>query len=243
MSAICMDKILTKYFVKGMGIPVVRSFSVRETEWKDRDAVLQSAARFGYPLIVKPARLGSSIGVKVARDGAQLSVALDLAFRLDSAALIEAYLPEKRDINCAAYRRGEEIVLSPLEEVLSAEDILTFSEKYEQPGANRSVIPAPIPEETAQTIRSITSRLYEALGGQGVVRADFLIAGDEVYLNELNTVPGSLALYLFSNSLTGGRALLCSLLSEAKREAKKEVVCSGILEGDVFSHRKGGKRI
>ncbi len=235
MSAVCMDKVLTKAIARGLDVPTVEGFCVREGE----DA-LARAEELGYPVIVKPARLGSSIGVKVARDGEELGRALGLAFRLDSVALVEKYLAGKRDINCAACRLHGEIVLSPLEEVFSGEDILTFSEKYE--AGRGSKLPAELDGETAELIRACTRKLYEVLEGRGIVRADFLIAEGRVYFNELNSVPGSLAYYLFGATLSEGRNFLLALIEEAALPAGKETLVSGILEGDVFSGRKGAKR-
>ena len=237
MSAVYMDKILTKVVARGLGIPTAEGVFVREEDFGQAE---KCAEELGYPVIVKPARLGSSIGVKVARNGEELKQALQLAFRLDRAALVEQYLPGKRDINCAACRMGGATRLSPLEEVFSGEDILTFSEKYE--AGRGSKVPADLPEETAEAIRTYTRQLYELFGGRGVVRADYLMVDGKVYFNELNTVPGSLACYLFGNGLTVCRDFLLSLLEEATLPAEKETVVSGILDGAVFSGRKGVKK-
>ncbi len=243
MSAIGMDKTLSKIMAKGLGVPTVRSFSVTEKAWQERENIIKEAANFGYPLIVKPAKLGSSIGIKVAKDEEELVSALELAFRLDGAALLEEYLKDKRDINCAAYMAGGETVLSSLEEVFSDEEILTFSEKYEPHAGRHSQMPADLPEELAESIRGYTKTIYEALGGRGVVRADFLVAGGNVYFNELNTVPGSLACYLFGRSLTENKYFLLTLIEEALKNPprEKETITSGILEEDLFSG-KGRKR-
>lgn len=244
MSAVFMDKTLTKIAARGLGIPAARAFSVTEARWQaDREGVLGEADRFGYPVVVKPAKLGSSIGVKVATDGSELAMALDLAFRLDGAALVEEYFRDKRDVNCAACRIRGKTVLSPLEEVFSDEDILTFSEKYERRGCT-SEMPADLAEEEAERIRAYTRTIFESFGGRGVVRADFILSGKEVYFNELNTVPGSLACYLFGGSLTESRDFLLSLVEEALAASAedKEILVSGILGGDLFAGRKGSKR-
>ena len=244
MSAMFMDKLLTKIAAKGLEIPTARAFAVRERDWLVRDAVLAKAEGFGYPVVVKPARLGSSIGIKVAKNAAELTAALNLAFRLDDLALVEEYFEGKRDINCAAYRRGGKTVISPLEEVFSNEEILTFSEKYEGVGLRNSQLPAEIPEEAAKKICAYTREIYEAFGGKGVVRADFLIVGEAVYFNELNTVPGSLACYLFGASLLESRNFLASLIEEALENPPriKQTVTTGILEGNLFSGSKAAKR-
>ncbi len=242
LSAVFMDKELTKIAARGLGVPAARSFCVRERRWAEaREEVLAEAARFGYPVIVKPVRLGSSIGVKVARGEEELVLALALAFSLDGAALVEEYFPDRRDINCAAYARGGEIVLSPLEEVFSDGDLLSFREKYEAP-AKRSELPARLPEAVAEGIRESTRRIAEAFSLRGVVRADFLVTGEKYYFNELNAVPGSLAGYLFSDSMIGCRDFLSGLLGEAKLPAEKKLVQSGILSSPVFAGGKGKRR-
>ncbi len=235
MSAVFMDKTLTKIAAKGLGIPVLEGRKVAEGE--PFEAALSLAEELGFPVVVKPAHLGSSIGIKVAKDPSELESALGLAFRLDDSALLEAYLPARRDINCAVCRRKGEIVLSPPEEVFSDEEILTFSEKYEM-GARTNQLPADLPQALTEEIGGYTRTLYRAFGGKGVVRADFFVAEGRVYFNELNTVPGSLSCYLFGKSLSENRAFLCDLIEEAAPAASKETLSTGILETDVFSGRK-----
>lgn len=243
VSAVFMNKEYSKIAARGLNIPVLDSFAVCEEEWRrDRGQVLTRAKEFGYPAVVKPSRLGSSIGVKVANDAEELEMALDLAFRLDSGAIVERYLEGKRDVNCAAYRRGGEIVVSPCEEVFSDGEILTFSEKYESATKRESVLPANLPAPVAEEIAHFTRLIYESFHVRGVVRADFLVSGDRVYFNELNTVPGSLACYLFSDSLTAARDFLLALTKEAKAEEKKEVITTGILNDRVFTGAKACKR-
>lgn len=243
-SAVFMDKRLTKIAAKGLGVRVARSFALSEEEWRN-DADLSGRMReFGYPAVIKPCKLGSSIGISVVANDEELERALDLAFRLDDCVLVEEYLKNKRDLNCAAYRRGDEVLLSPVEEVFSDENFLTFGEKYEGTGTRRSRIPAGIPQETAEEIRSVLEQLYRTFGLFGVVRADFLLADGTVYFNELNTVPGSLACYLFGESLTESRAFLLALLEEAEEyePPKKETVTTGILDSQIFAGGKACKR-
>ncbi len=245
-SAIFMNKEYSQIAAKGLGIPVAPSFSVREEAWrKDKSETLTKGEALGYPLIVKPSTLGSSIGITVARTETELKIALDSAFRLDTGALVEAYFEDKRDINCAAYSLRGETVTSECEEVFSAESILTFAEKYEGTGNTRnSRCPAELPEEASQAIKGYTKLLYETFRLRGIVRADFLYAGGSVYFNELNTVPGSLACYLFGESLTEARDLLVSVLQDRtkQREAQKLTLKTGILERDIFGGGKGCKK-
>lgn len=237
ISSAFMDKSITKAAAKGLGIPVLEGVTVHEGEDYGVPAL-------PLPLIVKPSRLGSSIGIKVARTEEELKKALSLAFTLDDSALVEPYLAGKRDLNCAVCRIGGEIRLSPVEEVFSDEDILTFSEKYEGAGERRSELPASVPKEISDRVQAYTKRIYEAFRGRGVVRADFLLSGEELFFNELNTVPGSLSCYLFGGTLSGAKNFLVSLVEEglAAADEEKETIETGILRGSVFS-LKGGKRM
>lgn len=246
VSSVFLNKELSQIAARGLGIPVARSFAVSEREWsEERERVRKRAEELGYPVIVKPSRLGSSIGIKVAKDGEELSAALALAFRLDDGALVEEYFQNKRDINCAAYALAGKITVSECEEVFSGEEILTFSEKYEGTGMRSGQQPADLPPELAEEIRTYTRRIYESFHGKGIMRADFLIADGKVYFNELNTVPGSLACYLFGDSLVKTRELLVSLVQDALNEKapEKELVSTGILNDRVFTGTKRGKRM
>ena len=232
-----MDKWLGKVAARGLNIPAARAVCVKEGESVPVKEV------GGFPVIVKPVKLGSSIGIKIAHDEKELNAALEYAFRLDRAVLVEEYFEGKRDINCAAYRKDGVIVTSPLEEVFSNEDILSFHEKYEQ-AAKESQLPADLPDKLTEEIKCYTQIIYENFSCRGVVRADFLVVSGKAYFNELNTVPGSLSCYLFGKSLTQARDFLCSLIEEAVtyQEQEKEIIKTSVLNSSVFSGGKGSKR-
>ena len=238
-----MDKATAKIFAAGLGIPVVPWACVREAAWRrDGEAAARAAEALGYPLIVKPACLGSSIGVHVVRTREQLDAALGDAFSLDDKAIAERYVADKRDINCAAYRLRGEICVSLCEEVFSAEEVLSFCEKYEAGRGSR--FPADLPAPCAEDIRAATRTLYEAFDMQGVVRADFLVTGERAYFNELNMVPGSLAGYLFGDSLASVGRFYKALVEEALSAppAQKRKIGTGILDGAQFCGAKSCKR-
>ncbi len=244
VSAVFMDKELTKIAAKGLGIPVVRSIAVHENEWlQDKTSVLRRIREFGYPAIVKPSKLGSSIGITVVRTDEEVLQAMQLAFRLDNGVLVEEYLKGKRDLNCAAYKT-DTLVLSPVEEVFSGSPILTFGEKYEGTGARNSKIPADLPAETVEEIKTCMQKIYTAFSVEGVIRADFLYADGKLYFNELNTVPGSLAVYLFGESLTQSRDLLVSVVEAAmsRNSEEKQTLQTGILKSGIFAGGKACKR-
>ena len=235
VSAVFMDKSYARVVAKGLEIPVLPAFRVREEEWeKDARAVFLKAKDLGYPLVVKPARLGSSIGVSVAFCEEELSEALSLAFRLDHSAVVEFYLKGKRDVNCAAYSCNGKTICSLCEEVFSSSHVLTFSEKYE--GEKSSRFPAQLPQEVSEKIQAYTARMYEEFDCRGVVRADFLYADGEVYFNEMNTVPGSFAYYLFGKTVSSARDFLKLLVDDcmATKRAEKKVIYTGILRRTAF---------
>lgn len=216
-SALFMDKAETKLVAKALGVPVLPWMRIGEANYKKRGAMALRAVeeRLGYPVIVKPVHLGSSIGISVAEDRARLAFAIEAAFAYDGVVLAEKYLPERRDINCACYRSGEELVLSACEEPKTSHRILTFADKYLDGGKERaSDLPAKISTETADRIRSYTKLLYRRTGLRGVVRADFLLSGGEVYFNEMNTVPGSLAWYLFCKRMADFTGVLTALIEQ-----------------------------
>ena len=235
LSGVFMDKVLSKPLIAGMDIPFVRYTALEEEDFLRDEA--GEAARveqaLGFPVIVKPARLGSSIGVSVAHDRRELVEAAALGFAFDERLLVEEYLPDKRDINCAAYAAGGEIHVSECEEPLSKEEILSFREKYLAGGKTRkSTFPAVLPEGVAEQIKEYTRRIYKELNFSGMVRADYLVSGEKVYFSEMNTVPGSLSYYLFTEKFSAAGELFASLIEEAMRAAargKKAYPSTGVL--------------
>lgn len=241
-SQIFLDKALSKIFLKGAGIPVVPDYVLREEAWRASPEKSEEEIEkaLSYPVIVKPSKLGSSIGIAVARDRSELKKALDLCFRLDDTALIEKYLQNKRDLNLAAYRKGKEIVFSETEEVFSSAPILSFEDKYEGTAKRTSQKPAQISSEQAAQMQAVLQKIFDCFDISGIVRADFLLSGDELYFNELNTVPGTLAAYLFSESLAKEKQLLCAVIQNAveEKESDKEIINSGVLSRQNFGSKR-----
>ena len=194
-------------------------------------------ARLGFPVVVKPARLGSSIGITIASDEEGLKEALANAFELDARVLIEPFLKEKQDVNCAAYMMNGEIFVSEPESAFG-EGVYSFEEKYVKrkaeedmawKGRGRHALNADICEK----IRAYTKTIYKRMGLNGVVRMDFLVSEGKAYLCEVNTVPGSLAYYLFCERVTDAQAFFGDLLEEAIRAnaaLKKKTITTGILK-------------
>lgn len=199
-SSLAMDKYYTKIVLAGLDVaclPYVRI--CKDTFEKSRNFVLKYIkGRLGYPVIVKPENLGSSIGISKARNDDEAVTALGKAFKYDGKVIVEKALENFREINCACYKSGDRYFVSECEEPLVNGDLLTFSDKYS--AAPEKKFPAALDKKTSGEIKSIVKFVYKKLDFKGVIRVDFLLLGDKVYLNEINSVPGSLAYYLFCDT-------------------------------------------
>ena len=152
-----------------------------------------------YPIIIKPARLGSSIGIKKVDSYLDLEKELDYAFRFDSKLIIQPYISEFKEFNQAAYIYKDEVILSNVEEVFKKDEILSFDDKYiKDTNTNHRLISD---ENIINRISKITKEIYTKLELSGIVRIDYMYFDDTVYVNEINTIPGSLAYYLFDESI------------------------------------------
>lgn len=245
-SALFMDKSLTKLAAKALGVRTLPYFRISENDYKKRGAfaVRCIEERLGYPVIIKPARQGSSIGVAVAEDRARLLLAIEAGFAYDTLLIAEKYLAERREINCACYKNGDEIVVSPCEEPKTQHKFLTFGDKYLGGGKEKANdFPAKISKASADLVQGYTKLLYRRLNLRGVVRADFLLSGNEVYFNEMNTVPGSLAWYLFCKNLADFKHLLTVFIEQGicdsvARSEKKMLSNCGVLSGVRASSKR-----
>lgn len=212
-SAVGMDKIAMKQMLRGAGFPVLNFvWFTRDQLRADREGVMAMIEQeIKYPVFVKPAALGSSIGVSKAENREELEKAVDLAASYDRRILVEVGISNPVEINCAALGYGEEVRTSVCEmPVPSAGDkFLNFFEKYlRNAGAKGEsscgmknlarVVPAPIGEEATGQIQGMTREIFKLLDCRGTVRIDFILdENDVLYVNEPNTIPGSMAFYLW----------------------------------------------
>ena len=225
-SAVFMDKYYTKLVLQSLGVNTAKYAYSRDIQ-----GAIEGAKALGYPVIVKPATLGSSIGIAKCADETQLKEALQTAFALDDGVLIEEYLSPRREINCAVYLSGGRAVLSPLEEAVTSGDLLSYDDKY--CGGGKRVFPAELDKKTAENISQTTERVYTALNMRGLVRFDYIVSNSKIYLSEINTVPGSLSQYLVSKSYTDFYNVLCGVMEQARADfhsaKSKTVLSTGIL--------------
>ena len=212
-SAIGMDKIAMKQILRGAGFPVLDFvWFTREQLKKERQAVIERVEKeIKYPAFIKPAALGSSIGVSRAKNREELERALDVAASYDRRILVEVGVVHPVEINCAAVGYGEDVRASVCEmPVPSSNDtFLDFWQKYLRNASTKGedsrgmkslsrVVPAPIGEDLTKRIQTMTCDIFKLLDCRGTVRVDFILdQNDMLFVNEPNTIPGSLAFYLW----------------------------------------------
>ena len=207
-SAVCMDKIIMKAACIGFDIPVLPGVDFfREEYFADSEGITAEVEKkCGFPVIVKPANLGSSIGVSKASDRAEFEAAVKLAASYDRKILVERFIEQLKEINCAVVGEGTDCMTGVCEEPVSHGKILDFKDKYLSSGSKSQgmkslsrKIPADISAEMDERIKEISKRAFKKLGLKGVVRIDYMIdmADGSLYLNEINSIPGSFAFYLY----------------------------------------------
>jgi D-alanine-D-alanine ligase len=190
-SAVCMHKVLFKELMAQAGLPQVDYGSVRETDHRtDRDAAARALAPLGLPVFVKPARLGSSVGIVRVGLAEELPAALDTAFEHDSLAIVEA-AAGGREIECSVIGNDDPIASQPGEILLAAGEHgwYDYEAKY-SPGGMELVVPARIPPEVSERVRELAVEAFVRSGCAGLARVDFFVVGETVLINELNTMPG-----------------------------------------------------
>jgi len=190
-SSLCMDKILCKRVLAGAGIPQVRYRELVRTEWEtNRGATLAAAESIGYPCFVKPANLGSSVGINKAHDRDELATAIDDACRYDRRVILEEGLANIHEIEVAVLG-NEQPEASVCGEIVPCHEFYDFDAKY-LAGESEEIIPATLPQDVTDQVRELACLAYLALDIAGMARIDFLVTrdGHDIYLNEPNTLPG-----------------------------------------------------
>lgn len=240
-SAIGMDKSLSKTIARTVDVPVLDQLVISDSDWtgNEDDWLNRSESRLGFPVIIKPMRLGSSIGIAVAEDQTELESILEDTFRLDSRALLEPCIVNLREFNCAVLLRATGPEASAIEEPvrLAGSDMLSFEQKYQRGGAKRStknaprdagmasldrIIPADVPGGRDEYLQDLAVKVFSTMGCGGVARIDFLYDTDNntFYFNEINTIPGSFSFYLWKETDILFDQLLDELIDGAIRDKR-----------------------
>ena len=257
-AAVGMDKAVFKDVLSAAGIPVLPYVTFFGKEWAtDKDNIIEKIeSTFSYPVIVKPANLGSSVGISKAKDRRSLEEAVDLATSFAQKILVERAVTSLREINCSVLGDMDECKASECEEPVMTGDILSYKDKYISDSSSskgmqtlKRKLPADISAEKAAEIKDYACRSFKAVGCNGVVRIDFLLDtadNDRVYVNEANTIPGSLAFYLWEATGKKYKELLDDMivLGFKRDRAKKQLMFTydtNILDGVGSFGSKGSK--
>ena len=256
------DKVYQKQVLEAEKIPVTKYTWFYDNEYlEDENSIINKIEKLGYPVIVKPARQGSSIGIAVAHNLDELKEAISDAIKYDDKILVEEVIDNMMELNCSVLGSHAYNETSVIERVMANDEILSFTDKYigngktsktKMSGSSKGmvsldrIIPADIPEKLAKEISDTSKKTFRAVGASGVVRIDYLYdkKNKKYYVNELNTIPGSLSFYLWTPLNKEYDELLDDMINIAIKRYKTKLkktstFDSNILEG--FNGKKGVK--
>lgn len=260
-AAVGMDKAVFKDVLSAAGLPVLPCVRFRSREYAlNHDNIIKEITeKVGFPLIIKPINLGSSVGITKVKDADALEDAIRLAVSFSDKILAEKAIENLREINCSVLGDADSCEASVCEEPFMNDEILSYEDKYmggKQSGPSKGMaslgrkIPADISEELSNNIRELSCKVFKAIGASGVVRIDYLLdtENNTVYANEINTIPGSLAFYLWEATGLKYTDMIDRLVEIAfRRERNREnltfTIDTNILSGVSFGAKgsKGGK--
>lgn len=270
-SAVAQDKVFMKQVFESQKLPVCKYVWFYDTEYEDDvDGVVARIKKLGYPVIVKPATLGSSVGIKVVDKEDDIKSAIDDAIKYDNKIVVEKVVPNLMEVNISVLGNYENQQVSAIEQVIPRDAMLTYEDKYIGDGkakgkfgggkfktskgmvSTNRVIPAPLDVSMKEEIEKVATDAFRALGSSGVVRIDFLVdsSTNKVYINEVNSIPGSLAFYLWEPIGKSYTDLLDDVINIGVRDYKKRVakvhsfdtnILKGFAELGGFKGMKGSK--
>lgn len=250
-SANGMDKITMKMILKANDIPVVDYVWFTDKQWfKDRDAITERIENtIGYPVIVKPANLGSSVGIGRANNREELNSRIEDAERYSTRIIVEDLVENLQEINCSVLGDCDDYVTSVLEEPIKTGDFLTYEDKYmggtkgaKGMQASQKRIPAELPEDRTKYIQHLAGETFRVLSCHGVSRVDVIVDrdSDKVYVNEINTIPGSLSFYLWEASGITFPKLMERLVALAIKRKREQGMKISTYDRNIFSLGGGG---
>ena len=258
-SAVGMDKIIQKSVFKDIDIPTVKYLWFLKDEWEDnKEKIIKEIEKtLGYPVFVKPANLGSSVAINKAVGFKELQEALDIACQFDRRLIVEEGKEGIIEINCSVIGNNE-LTASVCEQPIKSQDVLTYEDKYLKGGKTKPfdaaqgkgmaglsrLVPAPISEALAQKIQETAKKAFRAVDASGVARIDFMVRPDteDFWITEINTLPGSLAFYLWEKSGISFDKLLDKLIEFGFERHKERQSLMFSYDSDLISKVGGGKR-
>ncbi len=257
-AAIGQDKVVQKQVLRASGVPVVDYVWFYDVEYKENEEeIIKSCEKLGFPVIVKPARLGSSVGIEVAKNKEELGQAIDEAIKYDEKIVVEACVQNLLEVDCAVIGNYQEMECSLIGEMMTDNDFLTFEDKYLGNGGKKSAknansgklatsgfrIPAEIDKEIEENIFKYAKEAFRALNLSGVTRFDFLVdkKSKKVYVNEPNTIPGCLAFFFFTPKGKKYTKLLDEMIKLSIKEYKDSKKKVTSFTSNVLSTYDGSK--
>ncbi len=255
-ASIGQDKVVQKQVLAAADVPVVNYTWFYDQEYlEDEETILKNIKKLGYPVIVKPARLGSSVGITVAKNEKEVKDAIDEAIKYDEKIVVEEMVPNLLELDCAVLGSNNKMECSLIGEMMTKNDFLTFEDKYIGNGGKKGPkngnkistsgfkIPADVDKEIEEKIYAEAQKAFRALNLSGVTRFDFLVNQEtkEVFVNEPNTIPGCLAFFFFTPKGKKYPKLLDELINGAIKEYKNSQKKVTSFESNVLSTYNGSK--
>lgn len=261
-AAIGQDKVVQKQVMQASNIPVVNYTWFYDYEYQsDEENIIKEIKKLSYPVIVKPARLGSSVGIAVAKSDEQLKEAIEEAIKYDEKIVVEAMVKNLKEVDCAVVGNYQDMECSLIGEMLTDNDFLTFEDKYigeggkggkkggakNQNGGKLATsgfkIPAELDKEIEEQIYKSSKEAFRCLNLSGVTRFDFLVdtKAKKVYVNEPNTIPGCLAFFFYTPKGKKYTKLLDEMITSAIKEYKSSKKKVTSFESNVLSTYDGSK--
>ena len=253
-SVVGQDKLFMKQVFESEKLPICAYDWFYDSEYEeDPESVFDKVKKLGYPVIIKPATLGSSVGIKTAYNQEEVKIAIDDAIKYDNKIIVEKLVEDLMEVNISVLGNYENQQVSAIEQVMSSKDFLTYEDKYIGSGKTKGakggkfkaskgmasasrIIPAPLTNEMKENIETVATRAFKALGSSGVVRIDFLIdkKKEKIYINEINNIPGSLSFYLWEPIGKEYTELLDDMINIGIRDYKKRVAKTHSFETNIL---------
>lgn len=262
-AALGQDKVAMKQVFLSSGIPIVDFTWFFDTDYlDDKESILKDIEKIGYPVVVKPATLGSSVGINFVKTNKDIESAIEEAISYDNKVIVEKAVENLVEVNASVIGNYENQRVSPLEEVMGLDEILSYSDKYLSSGKTKGskssgskgmastsrIIPARISDKLTKEIQETSKKVFKTLNLSGVCRIDYLIdkKTNKYYVNEPNTIPGSLAFYLWKEDGLEYKDELDEIISIAIKEYKNKSKKVNSFETNIlagFSGSKGSKGV
>ena len=220
-SSLCQDKVFTKEVLKANGLPVTDYVDFMDYDYKiDKEAIFKEIDKLSYPLIVKPARLGSGIGIEIVTRKEELESSIEKVMEKDERVIVEEYIEDRSEYNMAVIASAKKLIGTVVEKI-EKDGVCDYYDKYhkdtDKDDTFKRIYPAPISKALTEEIEKTSKKVYQVLALTGVARIDYIYdnKNKKLYINEVNTVPNFLSHHLFEDKNIDYRELLCIMIKEA----------------------------